>query len=152
MPAKMTPTAMEKAVCTAGVIGDAAATCLTTCLCTACPKEAVACLGDPKCKAVIDCAAATKCSNLTECLKPENCAGAISEAGASLAAALDFQCCGGTCQAMCPPPEGGVPEAGDAAKAETSTDAPAAETGSDAPAAETGSDAAASADADNDGG
>ena len=40
-------TVTEKATCTAGLIGDGAASCLTTCFCTACPKEAWLASGTP---------------------------------------------------------------------------------------------------------
>jgi len=149
MPAKTTPTAMEKAICTGGLIGDSAASCVTTCLCTQCPKEAVACLGDARCKAVVDCAAATGCSSVAECLKPEKCGAVLAEAGPSLPAVVDFQCCGATCQTLC---AGDIGPGTDAKADAPASDAPAA----DAPASDaTTSDApadAAAADADNEGG
>jgi hypothetical protein len=140
MPAKTTPTATEKATCQGGLIGDTGGNCLSKCFCDKCPKEAVTCLGNPACKAVIDCAAATGCSSLAECLLPAKCGGVIAEAGLAVADANSFACCGNTCQAVCAATEAGAPDA----KSDATT--------SDAPAAETGSEAASSSDADTDGG
>jgi hypothetical protein len=180
MPAKVTPTMPQMQACgaalaalaaEAGAPPDAGPDCTGACLCTTCPVEALTCLGDPNCKAIVDCAQDKGCMDQTECAKADKCGPVIFAHPTGLLPAVAFGCCGNICQAKCPMPEGGTDGgAKDApsettqsdAPAETSTtsDAPSESTTSDAPAeattsdapAETGSDAAAATDADNDGG
>lgn len=153
MPAKVTPTPADKATCQGGLIGDSAASCITTCLCTACPVEALTCLGDPACSAIVACAQKTQCSSVAECLKPEKCGGVLAEAAAGVGGATAFTCCGNYCQTQCAGDGGGTTEAGPKADA-PAADAPAADapasdsTTSDAPA-----ESSSAADADtNEGG
>jgi hypothetical protein len=145
MPAKMTPTMMQMQACgtalaainaEAGAAPDAAPDCTGSCVCTTCPVEALTCLSDPMCKAIVDCAAEKNCTDPISCAGAANCGAVLAANATALPAAIAFQCCGNTCTAKCPKPEGGTPEGG---VNESSTNDAPAETSS-------------SADADNDGG
>ncbi len=89
--------------------------CLDTCFCTTCPRQAQKCYNNADCVAIIQCAARTGCKDAVECSKPETCGGVLAEHGTGLADAIAFGPCGAGCTAKCAPPEGGTPDASEAA-------------------------------------
>jgi hypothetical protein len=131
------------AMCSAALNMDTGGTCYSDCFCSQCPVQALKCLGDPKCKAIVDCGNEKMC-DATSCFAQENCLGVITDGGGTaVAEALAFAPCGTKCVAMCPTAEAGPDaptEAAPDAPSETTTDAPATDTSSDAPAASDGAE------------
>jgi hypothetical protein len=103
--------------------------CADKCICDACATQAVKCLTDDKCRALVDCANKMMCTDMDGSAAQiacamQRCAGEFADAsGLPLLNASAFGTCvaGANCGAKCIP-EGGTEGGGDAPKADAPAD------------------------------